>query len=81
MVDYPWSYHQEHGWLWCADGSLKSTFSYNLLPGGWVYLDLDMYPVLYDYSDPGWKWIEVTKEGDRWVYSYANSTWSLLDAS
>jgi len=58
----PWIYHIEFGWMWLIDspGNGTNAIAYNL-PMRAIYLDPDVFPYIYDYSN------------SRWVYYYTGS--------
>jgi hypothetical protein len=68
--DYPWVYHEEHGWLYPV-GRGNANFYFFDWSLGWLWTAEETYPYLYRYSDASWLYyLEGTgSTGVRWFYN------------
>ena len=70
---YPWVYHFEHGWLYCASENASSLWLWN--PGiGWVWTGRESYPNLYE-QNRGWIYYARGSANPRWFFDRTPEEW------
>lgn len=79
MIDdahYPFLRHETHGWLSVIPPESGSAFwAYNYEDElGWVFIDLDLYPLLY-HADKGYLFYLPGTAQPRLFYDFRNRTW------
>lgn len=82
---WPFIYHQEHGWIYCAGEATSSEIGFWFYDAtlGWTFTNRAWYPLLYAPAVGGWFYHQrgsSSTSGSRWMYDYQTSAWRMVDA-
>lgn len=83
LTDYlPWLVHREHGIWYCPDftSSNQWIYDYEL---GWLYISLENYPYLYQYSTREYIYFHQGSRFPRYFYRFSGESpgWRPVDQS
>jgi hypothetical protein len=73
-ANYPWIYHDSHGWMYSVGESTESVWMYTF-DMGWLWTGQDQYPYLYRSSDDAWLWHLPDSNSPRWFFNLNTSQW------
>lgn len=78
---YPWIYHLDHGWLYCA-GNTEQVFLYDMSLG-WLFTGPAYGNLFYRHSTGTWLLHSPSSSvatGGRWFFDHSTRTWRIEDA-
>lgn len=71
---FPWTWHGEHGWLYCVGNTPDDIWLYTL-DMGWLWTSNIVYPGLFRLSDKTWIFYVKGTANPRWFYNFGTGQW------
>lgn len=72
---YPWVYHQEHGWLYAFAIDTESMFFWDDQMGTFFWTSDSVYPSIYRFSDSKWLFYQKESSNPRWFVDLLTGIW------
>jgi len=76
-ANFPWHYHETHGWLYSESSSTRDIVFYDVELGYW-WTSRAYYPWLYSYAQGEWLYYQPESTKPRWFYRRTSEEWFSL---
>lgn len=75
---FPWIFHFQHGWLYCAGDGDTDLWLFDAEMADWVYSSPLFYPFLYRHGSGAWLFYWRDSAEPRLFYDFGTDAWVLL---